>query len=251
MLKANKVNASFTSQAISQGDTETDWSDYTLTVKTSARELTVLPGTTLSSLKTSEQINIGEQILIYDGNLVVSGAAGAVNFVEGEGVYLTDIASLSISNTPTKAWRESDIPCTYTSFEGTNRALVDELLLTLISSSSTQVTFSLPFSGVIRAGDDLKVDAESVTLSDVTEIVEATNTVYTCTFPTRVSAPVSASIPSRAFLNIAKEYAYFDDTLTIVYNKITKTARELKFKHVAVNVDDTITSTSYALNKLA
>jgi len=82
-LKATKSGAVYTSDVISQGVGETDWVNVQTTLKCQPKEMTVLSGSTSTSLKTVDLVSTGEELVVYDGSSVKSGEVGTVTSVVG------------------------------------------------------------------------------------------------------------------------------------------------------------------------
>ena len=88
--------------------------------------------------------------------------------------YNSDITTLALSGTPTKAWKSVDLPETYTSFEGTGKTLINNYPVTLTSSTVSSLLFNDINSGLLSTGDDVEV-----TVGGTDYVVEASNVVET------------------------------------------------------------------------
>ena len=87
-LKATKSGAVYTSDVISQGVGETDWVNVQTTLKCQPKEMTVLSGSTSTSLKTVDLVTTGEELVVYDGSSAKAGAVGTVTSVVGDNLPL-------------------------------------------------------------------------------------------------------------------------------------------------------------------
>ena len=72
---------------------------------------------------------------------------------------------------------------------------------------------------------------------------------YSCTIPAQAAAPTKSVIPANSFHCVPYSYEYIASNLNVTYEKLIKQARNLKFMHIAHNLNDVCTTTTFSLTR--